>query len=76
MSIIKRNELKTLSKASIDEKMSELGKELMKLNAQRAVGTTIENPGKIKLLKRTIAKLKTAQKNKSVEKTDKEEENK
>ncbi len=75
MSIIKKNELKNLSIGAINEKISELNKELMKLNTQRAVGTTIESPGKVKLLRRTIAKLLTVQNMKSkLDKTNSKED--
>ena len=66
MAIIKKIELKQISKASIDEKIVELKKELMKLNAQRIVGTAVENPGRIKELRKSIAKLLTI-KNQSAE---------
>ncbi|MBI2499270.1 50S ribosomal protein L29 [Candidatus Woesearchaeota archaeon] len=65
MSLIKKNELKNINVSAIDEKISEFNKELMKLNTQRAVGTAIENPGRIRLLRRTIAKLLTVQNTKS-----------
>lgn len=65
MAIIKKNELTQMSTEQLTKKLSEMRKELLKLNAQRAVGTTIESPGKIKLLKRTIAKLLTFKKMKS-----------
>ena len=47
--------------------MTELNKELMKYNSQRAVGTAIENPGRIRELRRSIAKLMTIQNNKEKE---------
>mgnify|MGYP001570348514 CR=1 FL=1 len=59
MAIIKKSELKQIPKSKIDEKITELGKELVKFNAQRAVGTSIENPGRIKEVRRSIAKLLT-----------------
>ncbi len=59
MAIIKKSELKQIQK--IEDRLAELRKELMKFNSQRAVKTTIENPGKIKELKRSIAKLLTIQ---------------
>ena len=65
MSLIKKNELRNLNLPMIDEKMIELNKELIKLNTQRAVGTAIESPGRIRLLRRTIAKLLTAKNTKS-----------
>ena len=68
MAIIKKNELKQIEKSKIDEKIVELKKELMKFNSQRAVGSAIENPGRINLIKRTIAKLLTI-KNNSIKET-------
>ena len=62
MAIIRKQELKQLTESHIDSKLKELNKELMKLNAQRAAGTAIENPGKIKELRRTIARLHTIKK--------------
>ena len=59
MSLIKKNELKQLTEPLIAQKMFDLRKELLKLNSQRAMGTSLENPGKIKLVKKTIAKLNT-----------------
>lgn len=59
MAIIKKSELKQIQK--VEDRLAELRKELMKFNSQRAVKTTIENPGKIKELKRSIAKLLTIQ---------------
>lgn len=65
MPIIRKNELKNINQAQIDEKTVELKKELMKFNAQRAVGTAIENPGRIREIRRSIAKLLTVQNNKT-----------
>ena len=59
MAILKKSELTNISKDQQGEKMKELRKELMKYNSQRAVGTAIENPGKIRELRRSIAKLYT-----------------
>lgn len=61
MTLIKKNELKAMTAEQIKEKLAGLNKELLKLNAQRAVGTTIESPGRIKLIRRTIARLLTLQ---------------
>ncbi len=65
MSLIKKSELKALNIQAIDEKVSEFNKELMRLNTQRAVGTAIENSGRIRLLNRTIARLLTVKTTKS-----------
>ena len=57
MAILKKTELKQLNKQTAEEKLNELRKELMKANSQIAMGTMPENPGRIREIKRTIAKL-------------------
>jgi len=57
MAIIKNKDLKNMNVQDMSNRLTELRKELMRLNAQKARGTPPENPGKIRLLKRTIAKL-------------------
>jgi len=59
MAIIKRQELKQITESQIEDKLTELKKELMRLSTQRAMGTAIENPGKIKEIRRSIARLLT-----------------
>ena len=58
-----------MSKGEIQERMKELRKELIKLNSQRSTGTTPEKPGRIKQLKKTIAKMLTELKSKENEET-------
>ena len=43
----------------IEKKIIELNKELMKLNSQIATGTIPKSPGKIRELKKIIAKIMT-----------------
>lgn len=43
----------------LENKATELKKELMKLNSQIAIGTIPKKPSKVKELKRTIAKILT-----------------
>ncbi len=45
---------------SLNTKLSELKKELIKVNAQVAIGTTPKSPGQVKAIKKTIAKILTA----------------
>jgi len=59
MAATKKNELKNLSKEDRITKMIEFKKELMKLQSQVARGTPPENPGKIRALKRNIARILT-----------------
>ena len=56
---MKFKELKKLDNKSLNEKKKELKLELMKDNAQVAIGTVPKNPGKIKLAKKTIARINT-----------------
>ncbi|MBC8500452.1 MAG: 50S ribosomal protein L29 [DPANN group archaeon] len=59
---MKYKELKALSKENLEKKYEEAKIELIKLNSQVATGTTLKSPGQIKQLKKTIAKIKTLQK--------------
>ena len=59
MAIIKKHEFKTMDGKVLNTKLTELEMELMKLNAKVAVGTNPENPIKIRVVKRTIAKILT-----------------
>lgn len=59
MATLKKKELKALSDTALREKLQELQMELMKLSAQRAVGTTLENPGKVRAIRKLIARIYT-----------------
>ncbi len=54
---MKFTELQSMTEPSLQEKLTELRKELMRLNAQVAVGTVPKNPGQIKQTKKTIARI-------------------
>jgi len=56
---MKRKEIKAASKEELESKLQELKKELMKQNAQIRIGTTPTNPGKVKQMKKMIAKIIT-----------------
>ncbi|MBT3984749.1 50S ribosomal protein L29 [archaeon] len=56
---VKNNELRKLSENQLDEKMIELRKELIKINAQISTGTVPENPGNVRNVKKTIARILT-----------------
>ena len=56
---MKVKELRALGEPELKNKMTELYKELMKDNAQVATGTIPKNPGKLRLAKKTIARIKT-----------------
>lgn len=63
---MKIKDLNNLSEGELNDKLTEVRKELMKQNAQIATGTTPKSPGQVKELKRTIAKIKTIIKQKGI----------
>ena len=58
---MKAKELKVMNEIDLENKSIELKKELMKINSQIAIGTVPKSPGKVKEMKRTIAKIITIQ---------------
>jgi len=61
---MKAKETEALSVEELEKKILELKKELMKLNMQIATGTAVKSPGKLKQIKKNIARIKTGIKNK------------
>lgn len=59
MAIFRMKELKTMSKDEIREKLQQLKTELSAEKGAVAASTKPENPGKIKEIKRTIARINT-----------------
>lgn len=59
MAILKNNEIKTMNEKDLAEKFKSLNEEIVKIKAQIAMGTLPKNPGKVKEIKRTIARIKT-----------------
>lgn len=56
---MKAKEVRGTDKGVINEKLIELKKELVKINAQIAIGTAIKNPGQVKEIKKTLARILT-----------------
>ncbi|GIU69301.1 MAG: hypothetical protein KatS3mg002_0537 [Candidatus Woesearchaeota archaeon] len=52
-------ELKKLSKEELEKKITDMKVELMKLNAQIAIGTTPKSPKQVRELKKNIARYET-----------------
>ena len=48
-----------MNELQLNGKLVELEKELLKLNGQRAMHTALENPGKVKLIRKTKARILT-----------------
>lgn len=57
---MKVNEIRNLTAAEMDEKVAGLKEELFNLRFQLATGQ-LENPGRIRVVKKTIARIKTVQ---------------
>jgi len=59
MAILRAKDVAKMPASEKRAKILELRKELIKLQSQRATGSQITSPGKIRAIKRTIAKLLT-----------------
>ena len=56
---IKSKELIKLNDKELDSKLLDMKKDLLKVNAKIATGTTPENPGMVRNIKKTIARIYT-----------------
>lgn len=56
---MKAKDLKVMNEFDLENKITELKKELMKINSQIAIGTVPKKPAKVGEIKRTIAKILT-----------------
>lgn len=59
MAILRTDEIRNMSEEELDEKMKDLKLELSKEKGKTDMGSFPENPGRIKEIKRTIAKILT-----------------
>ncbi len=59
MVILKYKDIKKLNSKDLESKFEDLKKELIKSKSQISGGSAPENPGKIKEIKRTIARILT-----------------
>ena len=59
MSIIKKKQMKEMSDADLIKRLSELRLELAKEKSQIAIGGSASNPGRIREVRKTIAKIIT-----------------
>ena len=59
MAILKVKDIRSMSSEERLAKLRELKAELMRLRAQQASGAPLENPGKIRVIKKTIARILT-----------------
>jgi len=61
---LKTKEIKDMGKEDLDERLRDLKKELIKVNAQRSTKSSMKNPEQLKQIKRAIARILTVKKNK------------
>ena len=59
MAILHVKDIRKMKREELNAKLSDLKRELMKVNAQIAQGASPEKPGRIKEIKRTIARILT-----------------
>ena len=64
--IMKANDIRKLSTEEINKKIAESKEELFNLRMKRATGS-LENPGRIKELRTTVARLKTILREREIE---------
>ncbi|UCD04254.1 MAG: 50S ribosomal protein L29 [Candidatus Woesearchaeota archaeon] len=67
MAVLKAKEARKLNEEELKKRLEDLKKELMKLKSQVSGGSQAENPGRMRAIKRTIARLLTIKKEKEVE---------
>ncbi|MBI2541116.1 50S ribosomal protein L29 [Candidatus Woesearchaeota archaeon] len=67
---MKAKELKLMNEADLENKVTELRKELMKINSQIAIGMAPKSPSKSGEIKKTIAKIMTIKQEKVQQKTE------
>ncbi len=61
MAIIRLSEMRKMKPEDQETKLIELRMELARLRATQAMGGTPENPSRIKVLRKTVARLMTVQ---------------
>ncbi|MBI2579998.1 MAG: 50S ribosomal protein L29 [Candidatus Aenigmarchaeota archaeon] len=59
MAILKMKKIREMSEKEIGEKVGELMLEMSKDRASAEIGGTVKNPGRIREIRRTIARIKT-----------------
>ena len=59
MPLIRKREIRQMPPEERRKRIEELNNELVKLRTRVASGGTIENPGRIKMIRRTIARIMT-----------------
>ena len=64
MAILRSKEIRNLSEKDIDKRLTELKLEMAKERGNISIGATTTSPGKIREIRRTIARINTIKKEK------------
>jgi large subunit ribosomal protein L29 len=67
MAILKAKDIRTMKNADLEKQLKDLRNDLLKQRAITATGGAPESPGRIRELRRTIARILTIQKEKAKE---------
>ncbi len=59
MAILKSRKIKEMTKKELAERLKEMHLELSKEMASSEIGASVKNPGRIREIRRTIARIKT-----------------
>lgn len=65
MAILRSKDIRKLSKKELEKKMDELRLELAKEKANISIGASVTSPGRIKEIRKTIARILSVKKEKS-----------
>ena len=67
MAILKADEIREMTPEEVEEELDDLEAELLRMRSVKAAGGAPENPGRIGEVKRTIARIKTIQRERADE---------
>lgn len=68
MAILHIAEIRKMKSDELDKKLADLKKELMRLRTQISQGTSPEKPGRVKEIRKTIARILTHKRERGVKK--------
>ncbi len=72
MAILRADEIRELSDAEIEQELEDLEQEMLAETSVQAAGGAPDNPGRISEIKRTIARIKTIQTEREMEREEEE----
>ncbi len=72
MAILRADEIRELSDAEIEQELEDLEQELLAETSVQAAGGAPDNPGRLSEIKRTIARIKTIQTEREMEREEEE----